>query len=143
MIVVPRVKRIYDLRVDNDLTQKDIANILGISRSKYSQIEIGFLDFDLKLLCMYAKYFKVSVDYIYGLSDIKECHSSYDCNNVYKRLKDYRKSLGISQESLCLRTGVRQSSYSRYEQGGSITGYKLYVLAKGLGISMDYLLGGK
>ncbi len=139
--MVPRVKRIYDLRVDNDLTQKDIADILGISRSKYSQIEIGFLDFDLKLLCTYAKYFKVSVDYIYGLSDIKECYSFYDYNNVYKRLKDYRKSLGISQEDLCLKVGICQSSYSRYEQGGSITGYKLYILAKGLGISMDYLLG--
>lgn len=34
-------KRIKDLREDNDLLQKDIANLLGISQQYYSEYENG------------------------------------------------------------------------------------------------------
>lgn len=32
-------KRLKNLRIDNDLAQKDVANILNISQSTYSQYE--------------------------------------------------------------------------------------------------------
>ena len=57
-------KRLKDLRVDNDLTQKELADIFGISQQKLSDYEKGKYDLPNDLLIKYADYFKVSVDYI-------------------------------------------------------------------------------
>ena len=141
--MVPKVKRISDLRIDNDLTQEEMAKILGISRSKYSQIEIGFLDFKLELLNKFANYFKINVDYIYGLTDKKKvCYKdNIDLKDIGIRLRNYRKDKGLSQVDICNLTGIYQSSYSRYELGCSLTGHKLYVVASKLNLSMDELMG--
>lgn len=57
-------KRLKDLRVDNDLTQKELADILGISQQTLSDYEKGKYDLPNDLLIKYGDYFKVSVDYI-------------------------------------------------------------------------------
>ena len=57
-------KRLKDLRVDNDLTQKELANIFGISQQTLSDYEKGKYDLPNDLLIKYGDYFKVSVDYI-------------------------------------------------------------------------------
>jgi transcriptional regulator with XRE-family HTH domain len=57
-------KRLKDLRVDNDLTQKELADIFGISQQTLSDYEKGKYDLPNDLLIKYADYFKVSVDYI-------------------------------------------------------------------------------
>ena len=57
-------KRLKDLRVDNDLTQKELADIFGISQQTLSDYEKGKYDLPNDLLITYADYFKVSVDYI-------------------------------------------------------------------------------
>lgn len=63
--------RIRDLREDNDLTQKMIANILNISQRGYSHYETGNNDIPTETLIKLAKFYNVSVDYILGLSNIK------------------------------------------------------------------------
>lgn len=57
-------KRLKDLRVDNDMTQKELADIFGISQQTLSDYEKGKYDLPNDLLIKYADYFKVSVDYI-------------------------------------------------------------------------------
>ena len=57
-------KRLKDLRIDNDLTQKELADKLGISQQTLSDYEKGKYDLPNDLLIKYADYFKVSVDYI-------------------------------------------------------------------------------
>ena len=57
-------KRLKDLRIDNDLTQKELADIFGISQQTLSDYEKGKYDLPNDLLIKYADYFKVSVDYI-------------------------------------------------------------------------------
>lgn len=57
-------KRLKDLRVDNDLTQKELADIFGISQQTLSDYEKGKYDLPNDLLIKYGDYFKVSVDYI-------------------------------------------------------------------------------
>lgn len=64
-------KRIKDLREDNDLYQKDIANHLNITQQQYSLYELGVRDLPIDLLIKLAKFYKVSTDYILGLSDKK------------------------------------------------------------------------
>lgn len=65
-------KRIYELREDNDLKQREIAKILNCSQRVYSNYERGDLDIPTEILIKLAKYYDVSTDYILGISDKKE-----------------------------------------------------------------------
>ena len=80
--MLPIIKRIGDLRIDNDITQIEMAKILGMTRSKYSKIEIGILDFDLISLNKFANFFKINIDYIYGLCNKKDNKYGYDINYI-------------------------------------------------------------
>ena len=64
-------KRIRDLREDNDKYQKDIANLLGISQQYYSEYESGKRTIPIQHLITLAKYYDTSIDYLVGLTDIK------------------------------------------------------------------------
>ena len=61
--------RLKDLREDNDLVQKQIADILGIDQRVYSNYETGKREIPTRLVIKLAKYYKTSTDYILGLTD--------------------------------------------------------------------------
>ena len=63
--------RIRDLREDNDLTQKQIAEYLSIKQNTYSQYENGIRQIPIDLLIKLSQYYNVSVDYILELTDVK------------------------------------------------------------------------
>ena len=62
-------KRIKDLREDGDLKQSDIAKIINTTQQQYSKIENGKSEPTAEKLIKLAQFYKVSVDYILGLSD--------------------------------------------------------------------------
>ena len=64
--------RIRALREDNDLTQKEIAAILNMSQTGYSKYETGENDVPTKILIDLAKYYDTSIDYLLGITDVKE-----------------------------------------------------------------------
>ncbi len=59
-------QRIRDLREDHDLTQKQIAAILGMSQTGYSKYETGENDIPTQILIKLARYYKTSIDYLLG-----------------------------------------------------------------------------
>lgn len=61
--------RIKDLREDNDLTQKEIAEYLHIKQNTYSQYENGQRQIPIECLIALARYYKTSTDYILGLTE--------------------------------------------------------------------------
>lgn len=63
-------KRIYDLRVDNDLTQQQIADYLMCNRQVYARYERGIREIPVSMLIKLAQFYGVSTDYILGLKDI-------------------------------------------------------------------------
>ena len=62
-------QRIRDLREDKDLTQTDIAKILNMSQTGYSQYETGKNDVPTLVLKKLAIYYNTSIDYILELTD--------------------------------------------------------------------------
>ncbi len=64
-------KRIRDLREDKDMTQKELANILGMSQTGYSKYETGENDVPTQILLKLADFYGTSVDYILGRIDEK------------------------------------------------------------------------
>ena len=61
--------RIRELRQDNDLTQKQVGEILNMSQTGYNQYEIGKNDIPTKILIKLADYYNTSVDYLLGITD--------------------------------------------------------------------------
>ena len=61
--------RIKDLREDRDLSQADIAHVIKTTQQQYSKIETGRSDISGEKLILLAKFYRVSVDYILGLTD--------------------------------------------------------------------------
>ncbi len=64
------IKRIRDLREDNDKTQQEIAKILGTSQTMYARYERGANELPIHHLIKLCQYYNVSADYILGLTDI-------------------------------------------------------------------------
>ena len=84
--------RIRDLREDKDLTQEQLIKLLGMHKTTYTNYEQGkhsvLLDFAVEL----AQFYKVSLDYIAGLTNEKDglTKSSLDSTEtevVYKLRK--------------------------------------------------------
>ncbi len=63
------IKRLKDLREDKDLTQSQIAQLIGTSQSYYAQYENGRRELPIRHLVKLAKFYGVSTDYILGLTD--------------------------------------------------------------------------
>ena len=66
-----RFQRIEDLRIDNDLTQQEIADVLLCQREVYRRYEKGTRELPLSYAIILAKFYGVSLDYLVGLSDKK------------------------------------------------------------------------
>ncbi len=64
--------RLKELREDNDLKQKDLADFLHIKQNTYSQYENGQRQLPVDVLIAIAKYYNVSTDYILKLTNIKK-----------------------------------------------------------------------
>ena len=62
-------KRLYDLRIDNDLTQEQVAEHLTCNRQVYARYERGLREIPVSMLIKLAKLYNVSVDYILGIND--------------------------------------------------------------------------
>ena len=62
-------KRIRELREDNDLTQKQISQILNCSQQVYSNYELGQRDIPTDILIQLSSHYNVSADYILEISD--------------------------------------------------------------------------
>lgn len=65
-------QRIRDLRNDKDMSQKDIADVLGMSQTGYSKYETGENDIPTRVLLVLADFYGVSVDYLLGRTDVKK-----------------------------------------------------------------------
>lgn len=69
---VLKFENIRSLRIDHNLTQKQVAQQLGISQNTYSQYEIGVLNYPVDALIKLADLYGVSVDYLLGRTARKE-----------------------------------------------------------------------
>lgn len=67
-----KFQRIQDLRIDSDLSQKKIGEILHISQRSYSHYETGSRIIPIEMLIRLADYYDTTIDYLVGRTDNKE-----------------------------------------------------------------------
>ena len=59
-------KRVRELREDHDLTQRQLAAILGLTQPQYFRYEQGYRDLPTDILIRLADLYQTSTDYILG-----------------------------------------------------------------------------
>ena len=131
------------VREDYSLTQEDVANILNIDRRTYNHYETKEKIIPIKHLLSLSDYFDLSVDYLLGLSTIKQYENHKEADKIISgnRLKEFRKENKLTQVKLASILNTTFSSLAFNEKGRNyIATPFLYTICKKYGVSADYLL---
>ena len=131
--------------IKRKISQKEVAEAIGIKRSAYNQYEQQYDIIPIKRLIQVADYFNVSIDYILGLTSKRIYkNEAKEMNNQLsqERLKNFRKELNLTQDKLSQKLNIHRSVIAKYERGiTTIATPFLYTICKKYNISADYLLG--
>ena len=63
------LEHLRGLREDKDLSQQDMAHLLSIHQTTYSDYELGRLNIPIPVLKSLAQHFDTSVDYLLDMTD--------------------------------------------------------------------------
>lgn len=135
------------LRKKQGLTQQEIADLVHVNRVTYTNWEKGKREPSFEKLSMLACIFDASIDYLLS-ENLEISKESYlklkeEKKNLFSvRLKELRLQHGFSQEELAEIIGIKQNSYSDWENGKCKPNYeKLEKIADFFGVSLDWLFG--
>mgnify|MGYP004509105897 CR=1 FL=1 len=137
--------KLFELREYNNLTQKNVGEIIGVRQQTYAEWEKGKKIIPLKHLVTLAKYYNVSLDYLTGLSNKKDIFYKYvtlDKKEIGKKVVYVRSLYNINQKDLASILNTSSSTICAYEKGKTLilTAF-LYQIAKKYNISIDWLVG--
>lgn len=137
--------RLFELREYHGLTQAKIGEILGVRQQTYAEWEKGKKLIPLKHLITLAKYYRVSLDYLTGLSNKKEIFFNYvqlDKEEIGQKILYIRNINNLKQRELAKVLNTSPSTICAYEKGNTLilTAF-LYQIAKEFNVSMDWFVG--
>ena len=138
-------QKVKQLRERVGVSQKQLASLIDVSVSRYTHYENEDEILPIKYLIQLCDYFKVSLDYVFGFSEItiysNEKEGSFlDITGI--RLKAFRKGNKITQDKIAQVLNVDRSTIAKYESGHYlISTLFLYTICKKYNVSADYLLG--
>lgn len=138
-------ERMKEIRTYFDNTQKQLADYLNVSRSTYAGWKNGIDSIPLLKLNEFCNYYKISLDYICGLSNQKKIDLINDKIDKFvlgKNLKEIRLKNNNTQKQIAKIIKVDQSNYSKYESGKAlIQTYSIIEFAKYYNVSIDWICG--
>lgn len=133
--------RIKSMRIENKISQDELASKLGLSRTAVSAYEVGRNEPPSDVLIKLSQIFGCSIDYLLGLTD-----DPYDyenaTNNLARRIRALRIKNNLTQDELSQRMVLPPKMISFYELGERVPSRKsLIKLADIFDVSVEYLLG--
>ncbi len=145
MISLNNNERLIEIRENNNLSQRDLASILNVSKSTYARWETQEQIIPLNRLVDFCNYFKVSMDYALNLSNenkYKKTISSLDKKLIGNNIKLIRKKFSLTQQNLADLLNTSHSTISAYEAGKTlILTIFAYQICLKYNISLDWLCG--
>lgn len=141
-----KFERLKEIREERELTQQQVAKVLNVDRSTYAGYETGKDTIPLRRLNKLSDYYKISIDYLTGLSNKTTFYRiiDLDAKVVGQNLRNLRLSQNLVQKDIFILLNTTSSTYSAYETGKVLikTDF-LYFIAKNYNSSMDLLVGKK
>ncbi len=138
----PRMK---EIREEAGLKQKDIAEIMNVTKGSYSMWECGTDTIPLRRLNQFCNYFDVSIDYVVGFNNKKKYSNAKPDIKIKitgENLKKIRTKKGLTQVAIADALNINQPTWNRYENSKSlILTVVLVELAKKYHYSIDRILG--
>lgn len=136
--------RLKKVRIYTDLKQREVAEILGVSRNSYNMWEREYDFIPLKQLDKFCNIFHVSLDYVLGFTEVWEYENSkrIDSKLLAKRIKRIRRENDLTQDELAKILNITRSSISKYENGINLalTSY-IIGFCKYFHVSADFVTG--
>lgn len=136
--------RLEDLREEKDLKQIDIANLLKVSKSTYSQWEHSKIPIPTKRIIELADFYQVNIDYILNISKVRKSikvKTKIDLIKIGNNIKNIRLNLNLTQDELADKLNIDQTTLSKYELGKSLIHIDALIgLSKLNNYSIDYIL---
>ena len=135
------------LRKKKGLTQQEVAELVHVERGVYTNWELGNRNPNYENLSMLACIFDVSIDFLLSeyLEISKEAYLKLkeEKKNLFSvRLKELRLKKGLTQTELGEKVGVKQSTFTNWENGKREPSFEnLVKLADLLEVSLDSLFG--
>lgn len=111
--------RLEELREYNNLKSKDLAKVLNVATSTYSQWENNKIPIPTKRIIQISNFYKLNIDYILNLSNKKTKVEplEIDLTTIGIRLKEIRLNLGLTLRQLGEKLNTAFSSLASYERG--------------------------
>lgn len=131
-------ERLRQLRTEADLTQQQLADIVGTTQQNIAFWETGRQRPKQPSLIKLANYFNVSIDYLLvGKAQAEEKLSVFP-----ERLKQLRVEAKLTQQQMAEAFNIKQPTYAQWETGRTKPkGETLEKFADFFNVSTDYLLG--
>ena len=135
--------RLAIIREKKELSQREVAKILHVSKSTYARWETGEQVIYLNHLNDFCKYFKVTMDYVLNLSNQNNFNNNIynqeiNKNIIGKNIKLVRKKYQLTQKELAKVINTSQSTISSYEKGKTLVlTVFIYNLALNFNLSVD------
>lgn len=137
-------KRIKQLRIKHNLSQKEISEELNVKRSTYAGWELGTNTIPLRKLFELSNYYKFSINYIMELSKTNNyvfISNKINLKTIGSNLRYLRKKEELTQKEIAKVLKVSVSTYTLYELGNIlIPTIHIYTLAKKYNCSVDEII---
>lgn len=134
--------RIKELRNERHLSMAQVARDLNIPYTTYVNYEKEAREPNSELLIQLADYYKCSVDYLIGRSNIPCIDTAME---ISKLIGDRRKELGLTLEEVGNIVGVSKSTVKKWEDGyiSNMKRDKIALLSKALKLNPVVLIMGE
>ena len=76
------MKRLKELRRQQERTQADLARLLGVNRTAISKLELGQQQASAAQLLKLSRYFNVSVDFLLECENLNDSDESFDLMKI-------------------------------------------------------------
>lgn len=132
-------ERLKELLVENNLSRLQLSKILNISSTTINGYFNNNYYPKIEIAISMSIYFNCSLDFLFGLSDIKN-NASHN-NTFFENFNNLIKLSGISIAQTMKNLKMSEYNYYRWRDGLLPKTVNLIGIAKYFDISVDYLLG--
>ena len=132
-----------DCILEEGISLRNLSEKTGVASTQFSSYLRGSIP-TLPIAIKIAKYFNCSLDYLFGLTDLKKTgyyKDSFDINLFLTRYEKALKENKLTHWKFCKISNLNESVL-RHWKTGDIPSFKyLITIARELSVSLDYLVG--